>query len=630
MNKLRRVPLVRPPAAARQVPGAFTVYQEQRLFVLRALVVVALGGASLIAPAAEPARLSAFIALGAAVAVLHGVWLWLAARRARRGQEPAGRAAVLAADALLCAAAVVVAPPDARVLAAVGAAAVFALTRVHLVGALIQIGLCTLLGVGVLAGVQADADAAVNGPLVASVCVLGVLGAAAAYAHFSVYRQLAAEQVAARSAYQRQMRAYRDRANLLFEVSQTMGQALTVEGILDAALIVGRLGIAVPQPGDTLVSAVLLFQTDDGLMHVAASRGFARADEAKTCAGTEGLLARALEGGEPAIGDRAADDPELAYYTAFQPCRSILCIPLRAGYENFGVIVYGSERERAFLPDQLDVLTLVGTQVTMALQNAMLYRSLLDERSRIVDLEEDARKKLARALHDGPTQTIAAVAMRLSVLYKMLSKAPERVPDEIRKIEALARTTTKEIRHMLFTLRPLVLETQGLFRALEQFTVKMREAHDQNVVIRMNRDVELLLDRNMQSAIFYIVEEAVNNARKHAQATLISVTVALRTDEVHIQIADNGRGFNVQAVSQGYDARGSLGMMNMRERTELLEGRFTIESALGRGTTVLVVLPLRDGDAAPAPAHIDREHAVTRIAVSAVERVSRPPTHPKR
>jgi signal transduction histidine kinase len=76
-------------------------------------------------------------------------------------------------------------------------------------------------------------------------------------------------------------------------------------------------------------------------------------------------------------------------------------------------------------------------------------------------VEEDARKKLARDLHDGPTQTISAIAMRMSYVYRLLERDPEQVPAELKKVEELARNTTKEIRNLLFGLRPLVLESQG-------------------------------------------------------------------------------------------------------------------------------------------------------------------------
>jgi len=91
----------------------------------------------------------------------------------------------------------------------------------------------------------------------------------------------------------------------------------------------------------------------------------------------------------------------------------------------------------------------------------------------MIEVQEEARKKLARDLHDGPTQSVSAIAMRLNLIRMMLTRAPEKVEDELIRAEDLARRTTKEIRHMLFTLRPLVLESQGLHAALEAMAEKM-------------------------------------------------------------------------------------------------------------------------------------------------------------
>jgi signal transduction histidine kinase len=260
--------------------------------------------------------------------------------------------------------------------------------------------------------------------------------------------------------------------------------------------------------------------------------------------------------------------------------------------------------------------------VTIALQNAVLYRSLIDEKERIVEVEEEARKKLARDLHDGATQSIAAIAMRLSYVYKLMEKRPEQVMPELKKIEEIARKTTQEVRHLLFTLRPLVLESQGLGAALQALADKMRETHDQAVAVRVERDVEQYLDRQQQGVIFYIVEEAVNNARKHAHATLINASVTRQDDLVIIQIADNGVGFNTSLIDNGYEKRGSLGMVNMRERAQLLEGTLTVDSEEGRGTVVTVLVPLRAPDKMPLNGHrLPQHRETTKLAIAATARV---------
>jgi len=213
----------------------------------------------------------------------------------------------------------------------------------------------------------------------------------------------------------------------------------------------------------------------------------------------------------------------------------------------------------------------------------------------MVEVQEETRKKLARDLHDGPTQSVAAIAMRINLIRRMMAKNPKEALDELQKIEDLALRTTKEIRHMLFTLRPLILESQGLNAALEAMAEKMRETFTQNVVINVDESVLENMEMGKQGVIFYIIEEAVNNARKHASAAHIWVRLRpFETEIALLEIEDDGVGFDVADVHKSYDKRGSLGMVNLRERTELVTGLLNIDSAPGKGTRIQVYIPLSE------------------------------------
>lgn len=414
----------------------------------------------------------------------------------------------------------------------------------------------------------------------------------------------------------------RERMRALYELAHTMSDSIRFERVLQSALEAGTLGVRRPErTGPGLVAAVMLYHADDNLLHVVSSRRFSKPDETQTIPGKAGIVGAALKDVEPTIGTNARKDPELLYFSSFQYCKSILVIPLHSGYDNFGVIVYGSEQENDFSEEHRDVLSAIGLLATVGLQNSLLYQSLLEEKERLVEVEEDARKKLARDLHDGPTQSISAIAMRMNYVLRLYGKSPEKVPDELRKVEEIARKTTREIRHMLFTLRPLVLETQGISIALQQLAEKVGETHGQAVQVRVSKDVEAVLDRTQQGVIFYIIEEAINNARKHAQASLIQVTVSRQDSVAVVKVADNGRGFDTENVGANYDQRGSLGMINMRERAELIEGRLSIESVPGRGTVITVLVPLR---ASGILSHEATARAgTTKIELAAVERMLR-------
>jgi signal transduction histidine kinase len=256
------------------------------------------------------------------------------------------------------------------------------------------------------------------------------------------------------------------------------------------------------------------------------------------------------------------------------------------------LLVLGSSEPDLYTRDFQDLLTAICNQAVLALQNARLYQNLMDEKDRLVTVEEDARKKLARNLHDGPTQTIAAIAMRLNYIRLLIDQNPTDAVQEIHQLEDLARRTTKEIRQMLFTLRPLILESQGLVAALEQLRQKFQETSAVTLHLEADREVDRLLSKDTKGSVFYIVEEATNNARKHAQANNIWIRLYQRGMNVVAEVEDDGKGFDVAAMEANYASRGSLGIINIRERAILAKGKTVFNTAPGKGTKVVVTVPI--------------------------------------
>jgi len=390
----------------------------------------------------------------------------------------------------------------------------------------------------------------------------------------------------------RRLRTAHEHSRVIFELASMLSATLNYTKVLEAMLEVTETGMReLDQSGPKHVSLVLLFSHAD--LQVVASRHLPPRDQKAVFSGKSGALARALATAEPVITDEPGADPELGQLITMHNCQQAVVVPLRAGFENYGALVVGSPQPDAYTEYHLDLLTAICNQGIVALQNAQLYQNLMEEKEHIVAVEEDARKKLSRDLHDGPTQSIAAIAMRLNYIQMLLDKNPEQVREELAQVEELARRTTKEIRHMLFALRPLILESQGLRAALEQSISKLAETDPTPIHLEAAAGVDEVLDRNTQGVIFYIVEEAIGNARKHARANNIWVRLYIQDGVFYTEVEDDGVGFDVDAVQVRYDERGSLGMINMMERANLINGRLTITSSPGEGTHLRLSLPLR-------------------------------------
>jgi signal transduction histidine kinase len=389
------------------------------------------------------------------------------------------------------------------------------------------------------------------------------------------------------------LRIARQRASLIFELASTLSATLNYERVLEAALDISNVGLReFYKDGRSLsqVGMILLFGMDETL-YVAKSRGLAPQEEDFRFPASRGLLAAAINKSDPIVINNPSADPELNRIMRIRDCREAIAIALRAGYESYGLLVLASPEPDVYTFDFRDLLTAICNQAVLALQNASLYQNLMEEKDRLVTVEEDARKKLARDLHDGPTQTIAAIAMRLNYIRLLIVETPAEAMAELHQLEDLARRTTKEIRQMLFTLRPLILESQGLIPALEQLRQKIGETSPLPVHLEADRQVDQLLSKDAKGAIFYIVEEATANARKHSQAQNIWVRICQRGMNVVAEIEDDGQGFDVAALEVDYASRGSLGMINLRERAVLVKGKTIISSTPGEGTKVTVTIP---------------------------------------
>ncbi len=387
--------------------------------------------------------------------------------------------------------------------------------------------------------------------------------------------------------------AYRERFRAIYEMTGELISSLNYPLILEKMLDVGLADYkesgqrSLQRP----VGMVLFFDEEQDSLYVAASRNLSKTDELKRLKGDTGLIGHVLSRGEPARSSRPSTDRELSAFRAVRRCRSVLCVPLRAGLELYGVALFASPETDAYGDAYMELMTAFCNQASIALQNAELYQNLQVERKRVLFSDEELRRQLARELHDGPTQSVSSIAMRLDFVRTLLDSNPAQAGRELDKLERLAGQAVKEVRTMLFSMRPMILETQGLAAALAQYADRVRQTDYVDVVV----DADKLAERPVplvEGATFFILEEAINNAKKHADPQHIWVTLQSNNGELFAEVRDDGQGFDVVEVEGSYDQRTSLGLINMRERARLINGMLTIESKPMEGTTVTLTAPL--------------------------------------
>lgn len=384
----------------------------------------------------------------------------------------------------------------------------------------------------------------------------------------------------------------RERIRAFSDMAERLNETLNYDRILDAAMDVGRLSIR-HDPRHRVISLAIMVQ-DEETMVIANARGLQEPDMHTGFKGQRGVIRQAMYEGKPVIHKGGEEDPELGRLNAFVNIRTTVVIPLRAHLETYGVLVFASTAPNAIHEDHIDTLAAIGVQATLALKNSVLYNSLRDEKERIIRIEKNARQALVRDLHDIPTQTVSAVAMQLSTIPMIAQRTPDKLKEEVENIREMALRATEEIRHVMFTLRPLVLESAGLVGALEQLGERMEKTYDQAITLNIDPRVENVLDQEAQDTLFYLIGEAANNARKYAKASMIRVHLSVEEDAVSVVVQDNGIGFDIQSTNSNYEGGSSFGMVNMRERASLINGLFDMKSAPGKGTKVTVRVPIQD------------------------------------
>jgi signal transduction histidine kinase len=211
---------------------------------------------------------------------------------------------------------------------------------------------------------------------------------------------------------------------------------------------------------------------------------------------------------------------------------------------------------------------------------------LREQFAQVTAAQEEERQRIARELHDGVGPDLASLNIRLLTVRKLLEREGHPVAGEIEELAEQVQASIRDIRRLIHDLRPVALDELGLVPALREHLARCRQEHD--LAIEFVAEVGERLPTAVESALFRIVQEAVNNVLRHAQAQHVSVNLKRDIDQVRLSVADDGQGFEPQLPRSGRH----VGLWSMCERVEQLGGHFEVHSAPGQGTTVTTVVPL--------------------------------------
>ncbi|PKM51100.1 MAG: histidine kinase [Firmicutes bacterium HGW-Firmicutes-7] len=211
---------------------------------------------------------------------------------------------------------------------------------------------------------------------------------------------------------------------------------------------------------------------------------------------------------------------------------------------------------------------------------------------KVLEAQEFERKRIARDMHDGPTQNLSNLLLKAELCIKLLDKDIDRTKLELNSLKFLIRATIEETRRLIHNLRPMSIDDLGLIPTLERLIDEMRGDVKFELNMTHAKNLELNLDPIMILAVYRISQEALNNIKKYSQATKVEFEIKVEGDILNLHITDNGIGFDVNGVKLNLEDNRGFGISMMRERTNLLLGEFQIFSTKNKGTTITVKIPI--------------------------------------
>jgi len=291
--------------------------------------------------------------------------------------------------------------------------------------------------------------------------------------------------------------------------------------------------------------------------------------------GQDSLNGKAVLQNQAILANDVALEPSYRMDDHYPDTQAELVVPLRIGNRVIGTLDILSTEKHAFNPDDMLVVQSLGDQIAIAIENARLY-----ERSRELAVLEE-RNRMARELHDSMNQSLYSVILFTGAARNEADQiGSQAIQNFLERAENMAKQALKEMRLLVYELRPLELEEKGFLGALQQRldTVEGRAGIDVELKINQQSPLPYFLE----DALFRIVQEALNNIIKHSNATKVIIEMEINEEVCKMRVVDNGIGFDPALIQ----TRHGMGLINMRERAEKLGGKLSIKSTPSLGTEV--------------------------------------------
>ena len=396
----------------------------------------------------------------------------------------------------------------------------------------------------------------------------------------------------------------------LLEVSTALASTLDLRQLLDAV---------VARAGDVLDLAdagfVALYHEPSSRLKVRANWGYDAAIVMVSFAPGEGCAGIALATGKPillntadAIEERVASltGENWAWLTqaahTLGTLTSVMALPLVVKGKVIGaMVVEHYQGTRTFSQADLRLAQALADQIAVAVENARLYEEVLEKErlrgellDKVISAQEDERRRIARELHDDTCQSLVALGISLEGMEDILPEEAEAARAQMEDLKAQVRTTLSEVRTLALNLRPSVLDDLGLVMAIDWLCKEQMAKRGLEVKLEVE-NAGPALPQAIETVLFRITQEALNNVLNHSGASRAEVRLSIGEESVVLEVEDDGLGFDAERVLRARGPRYTLGLHGMIERATLSGGVLRVLSSPGHGTKIRAEVPIQAG-----------------------------------
>lgn len=316
------------------------------------------------------------------------------------------------------------------------------------------------------------------------------------------------------------------------------------------------------------------------------------AEEKKRCPASEGFCGWVARTGKPRIVKDLAEEPQATCGLFDQAgARSLIAAPLMSRSRVMGVMALADLQPDRFTAEDMELLASVGNAIGVAVENSYLCNNIRYYAQQVTRAQEDERARIARELHDDTIQSLIVLSRQIEMLAKINEDRTPIATGQLQELQGLVDGVIQGVRRFSRDLRPSTLDDLGLLPTLEGLAASLVEKDGIQARLHVTGEKRRLAPET-ELVLFRIAQEALNNVKKHAEATKVTITVEFAEDLVEMAVQDNGKGFVLTASVEELAVAGHLGLIGMRERARLLGGNLHIQTQPRRGTNVTITVPL--------------------------------------